>query len=273
MEIATSATTTPYYGNEFTETRTWQASQTQLAAVNNSQSLDLELTTRQGDKVTLSIDAQATALYGAFGQAAFDGDGALSAQWGEFSAAQYNRQVSFTVEGDLNAAERREIRKVLKTISKMMEKFVEGKLNPMMARAGKLQGLKTVDTLQVSMAYERTVMTAQQTQEAVSYDQYGAAAPATPSRTPESELPLQSESESLAREMAQHVASAQAPADKLAALADTLLKAYRDQAGRPNSMAGRIMEHIRTLFNTAAGSLDPFQNNPLEQGAGVATSA
>jgi len=247
--INTAAPSTPYYPQEPTVQRAVQASQTQLAAISNSQSLDLELMTKEGDKVTLSIDARVSALYAAFGEVRTDGDDELNAQWGELSAGRYEREVSLTVEGDLNKAERREIRKVIKTINKMMKNFVAGRLEPMMAKAGRLEGLHTIDNLEVSMAYERQVVAGQQTQVAVSYGRSGEAVTAPVASASVSDLPLKAESESLAEDMAQAAASAKAPADQIREMADQLLKAYREQAARWNPLGGRIMDHIRDLFN------------------------
>ncbi len=50
-----------------------------------------------------------------------------------------------------------------------MKNVVEGRMEPMMAEAGRLQGLNTIDNLEVSMAYERRVVVGQQTPAAVSY--------------------------------------------------------------------------------------------------------
>lgn len=152
--------------------RSIQAFRTQLAAASSSRSLDLDLVTEEGDKVTLSIDTQDSAIYAARGEVGMDAE-SLYAQWGEFSGGQFEREVSLTVEGDLNKQERREIRKVIRTIIRMMHNFVQGKLNPMMAKAQKLQGLETIGSLEVEMSYERQVLVAQQTQAAVTYDPSG----------------------------------------------------------------------------------------------------
>jgi hypothetical protein len=252
--INTATISTPYYPQEPTAQRSAQVSQFQMAAVSDSQWLDLSLMTKEGDKVTLSIDAKASALYAAFGEAQASDDGEVNARWGEFSAGQYEREVTLTVEGDLNRAERREIRKVLKTINKMMKNFMRDKLGPMMAKAGKLQGLHTIDTLQVSMAYERQVVVAQESQAAISYDRFGEVSQGSAASGNGTELPLKTESESLAMNMAQAVTAADAPADPLREMADELLKAYREQAARWNPLGGHIMDRIRNLFKAAVTS-------------------
>ncbi len=245
--------------------RSFNASQTQLAAVSSSQSLDLDIVTEEGDKVTLSMDAKASALYASHGQVQGDEDG-FFAQWGELSAGQYEREVTFSVEGDLNAEERREIRKVIKTINRMMHNFVHGKIKPMMAKAGKLTGLETIDSLEVNMAYERQVVVARQSQVAVGYDQYGAAreepAAMTPAlKTDTSQVPLEAESNAVAQEMAREATSAQAPLANVLEAIDRLLKAYQDMVRQWNPLGGDIMDQVQDSFDaplSATGHSDPF---------------
>jgi len=252
--INTATISTAYYPQEPTAQRSAQVSQFQMAAVSDSQWLDLSLMTKEGDKVTLSVDAKASALYAAFGEAQASDDGEVYARWAELSTGQYEREVTMTVEGDLNRAERREIRNVLKTINKMMKNFMQDKLGPMMTKAGRLQSLHTIDTLQVSMAYEHQVVVAQESQAAISYDRYGEASQGSAASGNGTELPLKAESESLATNMAQAVTAADAPADPLREMADELLKAYREQAARWNPLGGHIMDRIRNLFNAAVNA-------------------
>jgi hypothetical protein len=256
MEPINAATmSTPYYPRETTVQCFAQVSQFQMAAVNDSQWLDMSLITKEGDKVTLSVDAKASALYAAFGEVQASDADEGSARWGQLSIGQYEREVTMTVEGDLNRAERREIRNVMKTLNKMMKNFMQDKLGPMMAKAGKLQGLlHTIDSLQISMAYERRVVVAQETQAAISYDRYGETSQGPAVSTNGIELPLKAESESLATNMAQAVTSADAPPDPLREMADGLLKTYREQAARWNPLGGLIMDRIRNLFNAAVNS-------------------
>lgn len=262
MEAVNTALTN-YYPNESAVNRSLNASQTQLAAITSSRSLDMNLVTEEGDKVTFSMDAQASAIYAAYAEVGMDDD-SLNAQWGEFSAGQFEREMTFTVEGDLNRQERREIRKVMKTLNRMMHNFVQGKMNPMMAKAQKLQGLETIDSLEVDMSYERQIVVAQQTQATVSYDSNGEAAPMATSfpHVAGHGHAIHNEAKAVAEGMAKEVAHSQAPTDPLRELADRLLKAYRDQAAKWNPTSGRVMDHIREIFDDAvdafnkAGSVD-----------------
>jgi hypothetical protein len=233
------------------------ASQTRLAAVSSSRSLDMDLVTEEGDKVTLSFDTQASAVYAAHGEVGMDDDG-LYGQWGEFSAGTFERQLVFSVEGDLNAEERREIRRVIKTLNRMMNDFVQGRLNPMVSKAQQLQGLETIDHLDVEMSYEHQVLVARQTEAVVAYDRTGEVAPvrAEPVPAEAPDLPITKEAEVVAADMAGEVVSARAPMDPLKELADRLLQAYRDRAKEWNALAGRVIDHIRDIFEAEIGGYE-----------------
>ncbi len=247
-----------------------QASQTRMAAVTSSRSLDLNLVTEEGDKVTLSMDAKASAIYASHGAVGVDED-EMQARWGEFSGGQFERDISITVEGDLNKQERREIRKVLRTINRMMKKFVQGKMAPMMSKAQKLQGLETIDSLEVEMSFQNQVIVAQQSQAAVAYDRSGAVTPlkAVGQSAPapnQIEAPIIAEARTVAEDMAEEVHKAQAPRDPLRALADRLLQAYHDQASQWNPLGGEIMENVREMFEAA---MDAFERDTDERDSEV----
>ncbi len=227
-----------------------QASQTQLAAISSSRSIDLDLMTEEGDKVTLSFDAKGSALYAASGAVRASGDG-VSVQWSELNAAAFERDLSLTVEGDLNRQERREIRKVLRTIHKMMNQFVKGKLDPMMSKAKKLEDLETIDNVTLSMSYERQVVIAQQSSASVAYDQFGQAAEAAAPRIESDAHPLSADAHALANDMANVIESMQAPRERLMEMTEHLFKAHRRRARRMHAMGGKVMDYIRDLFKAA----------------------
>jgi hypothetical protein len=233
-----------------------QATSTQLAVASDSRSLDLDLVTEEGDTVTLSLDARASAIYAAFGDIEMDGDG-LSAQWTEMRAGQFERELSLTVEGDLNRQELREIRRVIKTITEMMNQFVQGNLNSMAAGAGKLEGLETIDSLEVSMSYERQVAVIEQEQSGVSYDRTGQAVAETATDTTAARsVRLVADARSLAEKMAREVTASTAPTGRIMESAERMFRAHRRRAGRMGAMGGRIMDHIRDRFKAAVYGAD-----------------
>jgi hypothetical protein len=253
MEFVNSALTNNYL-MESAVNRTLDASRTQMAAITSTRSLDMSLVTDEGDKVTFSMDAQASAIYAAHSQAAMD-DESLYAQWGEFSAGRFDRWMTLSVEGDLNKQERREIRKVMKTINRMMKQFVQGKLHPMMAKAEKLQGLESIDSLEVDMSYERQMIVAQQTRAAVSYDRSGQMAPMMRAPSAVAVFAIKNEASALAEDLAKEVVRGQAPTDRLKELADRLLKAYRDREAAWNPTGGHVLDHTRELFDAAVDAV------------------
>ena len=251
----------------------FNASETQLAAVSSSQSLDLDIVTQEGDKVTLSIDAKMSALYASHGHVDAD-DGGMLVQWDEFGAGQLEREISLSVEGDLNTRERREIRKVIKTINRMMHNFVHGKLKPMMAQADKLEGLQTIDALDVNMSYERQVVVARQHQMATGYDRQGAikdvaadkahALEAAPSRGL-----LDVESTNVAKAMAGEAASARAPLANVLEAVNRLFRVYRDMVQQWNSLGGNVMDHARDVFEAAMGVADDAMDADVDEASEV----
>jgi hypothetical protein len=248
-----NGTTAAYVPAESGANRSLQVAQLQLAAVSSSQSIDLALMTKEGDKVTLSIDAQASALYAAFGEVESGGGDELDVRFGELSISQADRDVTLTVQGDLNKDERREIGRVIRTIDKMMRNFVEGDLGALMDKAEKLQGLKTVDNLELSLAYQRQEVVAQQRQATIGYDQNGVAAPPQAASCQPSGWSLKDQCESLARQMAREVSAARAPEDAIRQMVAGLFKTYRRQAVHHHPQGGRIMDHIQRLFEAAVG--------------------
>lgn len=241
----------PGYAEEGTASSRLQESRLQLSAFTAGQWLDLSLMTKEGDKVTLSADAKASALHTDF-EAAQAGDGnGVSAQWAEMNIEQVERDITMSVEGDLNPAERREIRHILQTICKMMNDFVQGKLAPLTAKAAGLKGLDTIESLQVSMAFEQQVVVAQQSRTALAYDRSGEVSRALEPTSDGIDPSFETESESLAANMARMVAEFHGPPDPLRQMADELLKACRNQIGGRHPFGGRVLDHIRNLFHNA----------------------
>lgn len=220
----------------------FSASETRMASVSESQSLDMHLVTDEGDKVTLSYDAYAAAFYAEYGQVEAQG-GDLEIQWAELSSSQYEYALSLSVEGDLNAQEQRDIRKAIKTIGKMLKNFVQGKVKPMMAKAGKLSGLETIASLDISMAYERQVVTARQTDMTLAYDRNADELNRTAAPLEIDAVPLQTESDTLAQEMAEVARAVQAPRETVLQVTERMLAHHRR-----GSLAADLFDRIRDRF-------------------------
>lgn len=233
------------------------ASQTQLAAISTSRSLDLNLVTEEGDKVTLSMDAQASAIY-------FDSTSVSMADNGDYrysrselaaGSSQYN--LSLTIEGDLSEEEQREIRKVIKTLSKMMDRLAAGNVQPDVAVANKLSGLDTIAGLDAHLSYERQVVVARQTETTAVYDRTGELTntDAETKGREFSSLPEKAKADEMANEMARHLRKAGAPWVHKMKAVERLFEARRKsaatEANENNSM--NIFDYLRERLHDALG--------------------
>ncbi len=237
--------------------RSFQAEETKVAAVSTSRQMDISLVTQEGDKVTISLDAKTAALYGTYESLEMDKEGATY-QKSELTAALYEREMTFTVEGDLNREERRDIRKALKALDRMMHNFSEGRMKPMLRGARRLQGLDSIAGLDAQFSYERQVLVAEQTQIAAEYTGTAGAdlpataqAPQVPEAHPSSVMQLMEEAGTVAGEMAQTVADAQTPMERMLSFVDQLLEDYREQMASFDPLGADMVDHIADRLHDA----------------------
>ena len=235
----------------------FRAEQTKVAAVSTSRQMEVQLTTREGDRVTISLDARSAALYGAYSTVAADENGAAY-QKHELSASLYEREMTFTVEGDLNREERRDIFKALKTLDRMMHQFSEGHLKPVLAGAGKLQGLDTLAGLDATLSIEKQVLVAEQTRIAAVSGTLGAdtSAPQVPledagSVDQDSASPLLAAADAMAEKMARTVAETPAPKDRLMSFVEQLMKDYREQMAHFDPMGADVVDRMTGRLHDA----------------------
>ena len=78
-----------------------EASRTGLALLSNAQHMDFSLVTAEGDKVTLSLDSRAAALIVMNEEVQDDGQGSVSYEKSELTMGLYQRDMTFTVEGQV----------------------------------------------------------------------------------------------------------------------------------------------------------------------------
>jgi len=103
----------------------YESSHMNLAAVSREQSADITFVTKEGDKVTLSADSSFEAAYATYDSQARV-NGAYTESRGRLSSVNFEREITISVEGDLNDEEKKEIKKVLREIFKMMKNFLSG---------------------------------------------------------------------------------------------------------------------------------------------------
>ena len=233
--------------------------QTQLAAVSTSRSLDLSLVTEEGDTVTLSWDATTAALAFQEESMAMDEDGDVRYRQTALAMQSYESDFSLTIEGDLNAEETREIRKVLQVLNRMMGQMANGNTPMGIGARQSLMGLDTIATLDAQMSYERNVLVANQAQAEMVYNQAGelsdlpdggtAALPAGP---PEFAM------DTLAREMAGVVHRARAPRAHKLHVVDGLFERHRKRAGfggEGSQATPNLFDDLRRRFYAAFGKI------------------
>jgi hypothetical protein len=108
----------------------YEYSRLNLAAVSREQSVDITFVTKEGDKVTLSADSSLKAAYATYDNQA-QIKGVYAESTGRLNSVAVEREFTIGVEGDLNDQEKKEIKKVLRQIFKMMKNFLSGqKGNP-----------------------------------------------------------------------------------------------------------------------------------------------
>jgi hypothetical protein len=244
MDVINTAAVPDYQPVRDDSLRALQTSQTDLAVVTRTQQMDIELVTAEGDKVTLSLDSRSAGIYAGFKDTHTDGTGSMDFQKSELTMGLDERDMTFTVEGDLSAAERRDIYKVMKTLDRLMNRFVNDKLRPMAAQARKLQGLNTIASLDVHMSFESRTLVAEQRQATTTYDRLGL--PSTSqAEPPESGPPvLAAEADGVADAMAAKIHSVPTHAHRMMPFVNQLLNDYRRQLEDFNRFGRQIVQRI-----------------------------
>lgn len=245
---------TPYNGPDI-NLKSLQVERTAAAALSTSKSMDVQLVTAEGDKVSISMDARAAALYGVSERAEID-ENSISFQKTRLSVSLYEREMTFTVEGDLSDAEMRDIGKVLKTLDRMMNHMVHGNLNPVSAEVDKLQGLATVSSMEAQMSYQRTVLVAQQTKADAVADPVGVTGP-SPVQSLKTTTPLgldmAEKADTVADAMVQKLQSSETPVERMLSFLNQLLDDYRhrtDEFGpKASAMIDRVTQRLRDALD------------------------
>lgn len=120
-----------------------QSSNFQLAAVSSERSADIVIATTQSDTVRVSIDSRIQAVALTYDEKART-HSSYSESRGQLVGIDVDRQVEFSIDGDLDDQERKEIKQVLKAIFRMVKGFLSGKFGKGMDPAAKFDGLETI---------------------------------------------------------------------------------------------------------------------------------
>jgi len=120
------------------------AAPTQLS-VSRSQTAQIALVTAEGDKVTLSSGMNIEAEYSTYG-----------------ARGTVERSFSFTIEGDLNRRELKDIRKAVRTIEKAARDIDSDKVEKAGRRTSQLEKLESI--AQVEAQFSRSFTTIRNTE-------------------------------------------------------------------------------------------------------------
>lgn len=252
------------YNSQETSLKALQAERTAAASVSTSKSMDVQLVTAEGDKVTISLDARAASLYGVSEKAEAD-ENSISYQKTELSVSLYEREMTFTVEGELSDAEKRDIRKVLKTLDRMMNHMIHGDLQPMAANARRLKGLENIASLEAGMSYERTVLVAQQASATA------IAGPTAAENQPPLPAPATAGDSSATAETARNanavgdfmtrtLQASETPMERMMAFFDQLLADYRQRMSGIDATGLEMVDRVADRLRGALDQMNALQN-------------
>jgi hypothetical protein len=136
--------------------RLYELLQISHASVTHEQSAGITINTAEGDKVTLSSQVQAEASLTTYSSLART-DTAYAESQGKMISLDVNRQIAIGVEGDLDDQEKKEIRKVIKAIFKMVKDFVAGAIDNLMEKTSKFADLKTISNVEAEFEFKKSI--------------------------------------------------------------------------------------------------------------------
>lgn len=125
-----------------------------------STSRGIEITTAEGDRVTISQSSLTEMNY-----SRYDASGVLETPEGsgrfeihaESRTLSASRDFSIQVEGELNDREREEIRLVLDSVDRMMTDFLSGDIEGVLGNALEMGELSTIASAEANLSYSRSV--------------------------------------------------------------------------------------------------------------------
>ena len=118
----------------------YEYSRLNLVSVSREQSVAIMFETKEGDQVTLSADSSIEAAYATYDSKA-QIKGAHTESKGQLNSVTAERKFTINVEGDLSDQEKKEIKKLLGKIFKMMKNFLSGQIDS--------PGISTVKDIQL----------------------------------------------------------------------------------------------------------------------------
>jgi hypothetical protein len=152
---------TPDPTNLDTGARNYCTSQLTHVTASHQQNTDVTIMTAEGDKVTLSSSSQSQATF-----TTYDGFARTVGASAWFQAKRLDidvaRELSISVEGNLDEQELKDIEKAMRAIGRIVRDFLSGRIDRAVARALRICNLESISSLNANLRYEQTVSLTQQ---------------------------------------------------------------------------------------------------------------
>lgn len=124
--------------------------------VKQDKNAEMELMTKEGDKVTLTFTSQASAGYSNYDQTGRMGDTSWSTSM-KSAYAETETNISIKIEGDLNKEELRDIMKAAKKLEKAMNKLVNGNADGAVDSLLDAAKGHTISSMESTLSYSRSI--------------------------------------------------------------------------------------------------------------------
>jgi hypothetical protein len=211
-----------------------QIANTRTTQVLSSGNVALNLTTNDGDKVSISLAASTQSDYLNYMAIGQDTEGDYASQL-QMSSTKSEQGFTMTVEGDLNEQELKDIGTALKTIDKMMTSFVQGRLEPIVAKADKSSQLDSISNLSLKMSFTQNALTIDRTETQYVNEPQGGTYDAQGRMTESRPAPNQSGSAQLQ--------------NRIMAEADDLSTNMAKQLAKMRKLADHLSDAVRQIFD------------------------
>jgi hypothetical protein len=159
--VVNQETFAPFSHGLFAGGRSFQAKQTSVGSLSQSQNTELTIITDEGDTVTLSMASATETTVGLYRSSSYQDGGAACSQTAFFESSG-SRSMNIEINGDLNEEELEDIREAVKAIGGMIDDFLAGDLQEMARDGELLKELDTIASLDTAFSYERQILVGEQ---------------------------------------------------------------------------------------------------------------
>jgi hypothetical protein len=139
----------------------YSTSQFTRATTSHQQNTDATIVTAEGDRVMLSWSSQSQTTYTIYNSLARITGESTWLQGSQF-LLETHRELTISVDGDLNLQELRDIQKAIKTVNSIIRDFLSGDIAHAVAKGLKIAQLESLSSLEASARFEQSVCLEQQ---------------------------------------------------------------------------------------------------------------